>query len=748
MKLPARSHGVPPAAAACLLLCLLGCSGGDDAPAVDAGRRESASGEPAASPPVVAPATPALDEEQRTRIKRATALIRTAEGSGSGFALMHREAGLLVLTNAHVVPADEPEIEVVFDSGGPTETTLAARWLAADPQADLCLLEIDAAGDQREVLELAPEDALYETQPLLIAGFPFGDQLSHRGNPEPTLTTATVSSLHHSGGRLEQVQLDGDLNPGNSGGPIVDVDGRVAGVAVATVLATKISFMIPAGGVRRFLDGVVWQVGYEVERLPGTRDDDRGTVTLAFRLADPFGRITRVGVDAAGSQLASGSPVAGDDVIRLPLGERRLPARLSPWYENAAGRQALAPVRVELEPLPSPPPPPAVPPPPSAAPPPPPAPPPPAEPWPIPAAADVPPAERPPSGLYRELEPQPGAGLLERQLVAEVEDAVLERIEIDAEGLFGGFAVSPDGQVAVVAAKQGLLRRIALADLREQARLEIEAPIVTLASSKDGLLVLLRSRQELLILDWNLRPLGAIAVPGGESLSAASSSSLAFVATSDRSRKVTLEVIDVAARRRVMRFAEENLDAAFRAQIRRHDRSPPFGCGTMEVTPDGRYLLCIRNPSGSGIHRVALQHSLEAGGQLLYEEASPRLNFRAGSWSISADSRQLAVWVTHRHDYSDYPPISSGTFIFDVDDLRAPVLALEMSGAIAFTGDPRLPYAVGQYDMLAAFNRRGSRRRSVKLPRPLGLVRKLLPLPGDQGLWVLTDRALVSVRFK
>ncbi|MCP3997858.1 MAG: hypothetical protein GY722_22785, partial [bacterium] len=138
----------------------------------------------------------------------------------------------------------------------------------------------------------------------------------------------------------------------------------------------------------------------------------------------------------------------------------------------------------------------------------------------------------------------------------------------------------------------------------------------------------------------------------------------------------------------------------------------------------------------------------EAGGQLLYEEASPRLNFRAGSWSVSADSRQLAVWVTHRQDYSDYPPIRTGTFIFAVDDLRVPVLALEMSGAIAFTGDPRLPYAVGQYDMLAAFNRHGSRRRSVKLPRPLGRVRELLPLPGGQGLWLLTDRALVGVRFK
>ena len=500
------------------LLGLLGCAG-DDLPS-DPG--DPGSGVAAGTPvtrPVRPPrlrlgearSTPALDDEERARIKRATALIRTAEGSGSGFALLNsEETGLLVLTNAHVVPAGA-EVEVLFDSGGPTEEKHAAKWLAADPQADLCVLEIEGAGD-REVLQLAPADDLYETQPLMIAGFPLGDLagLGLRSNPEPTLTTATVSSLRRNPhGGLETVQLDGDLNPGNSGGPILAGDGRVAGVAVATVLTTNISFMIPAGAVHRFLDGVA-EVTFETEDFHRRqRDDDRWAVTLVFKLGDPLRRITRVGVDAeSGSELASESPTAGREPVPLVLGDQSLPVRLMPWYENAAGRQALEPLEI------SPPEPPAAPPPPRPLDVPPE--PPPAKPWPIPAAAAAPPPEKPLSGLHREIRPQAGAGQLARQPMEEATDATLERIELDARKLSGAFQLSPDGRYAFVAESGGLLRRIAIADLREVTRLDVEAPIAALAAAQDGLLVLLESLPELLILDWStLRPMGAVSVPGG-----------------------------------------------------------------------------------------------------------------------------------------------------------------------------------------------------------------------------------------
>ncbi len=750
-----------PAALLLGLLGLLGCAG-DDLPSDlgDPGNPDSAAaaGAPAARPPRLrlgeARSTPALGDEERARIKRATALIRTAEGSGSGFALLRSEkTGLLVLTNAHVVPAGA-EVEVIFDSGGPTEAKHAAQWLAADPRADLCVLEIEAAGD-REVLQLAPADDLYETQPLMVAGFPLGNLagLGLRSNPEPTLTTATVSSLrHNSRGALETVQLDGDLNPGNSGGPILAGDGRVAGVAVATVLTTNISFMIPASAVHRFLDGVA-EVSFETEGFRERQpDDDRWVVTLLFKLGDPLRRIIRVGVDAeSGAELAAESPAAGSSAsgspaaehatVRLVLGEQPLPARLTPWYENAAGRQALEPFEI------SPPEPPSAPPPPRPleVPPPPrplevPPAPPPAKPWPM-AAAAAPPAERPLSGLHREIRPQAGAGRLARQPMKERADAVLERIEIDARKLSGAFQLSPDGRYAFVAESTGLLRRIALADLREVTRLDVEAPIAALAPSKDGLLVLLESLPELLILDWStLRPSGAVSVPGAERLAASPRSSLAFAATGAQSRESGLMVIDVAARRLLMRFAEADFDAAFKEHIRRRDRSPSFGCQTMAMAPDGKSLLCTDVTGFGGIHRVALKRR-----QLIYEEASPRLNLQAGWLAISPDSRRLAVPFNHRHDDDGYPAHHRGTFLFDLDDLRIPAVTLDMRGHLVFTGDPKLPYAVAEGDLLTAFTAHGARRRSVELP---GTIRGLWPLPGGRGLWLLTNRALVSVRFK
>jgi hypothetical protein len=73
--------------------------------------------------------------------------------------------------------------------------------------------------------------------PLFAFGFPFGEALArHKGNPAITVSKGSISSLRRDdGGELAIVQIDGELNPGNSGGPVVDAQGRLVGVAVAKV---------------------------------------------------------------------------------------------------------------------------------------------------------------------------------------------------------------------------------------------------------------------------------------------------------------------------------------------------------------------------------------------------------------------------------------------------------------------------------------------------------------------------------
>src|SRR5262249_24009624 len=61
-----------------------------------------------------------------------------------------------------------------------------------------------------------------------------------------TVTTSSVSSLRREGGILKQVQVNGGMQPGNSGGPVTDTRGKVVGVSVAGITGTTINFAIPS----------------------------------------------------------------------------------------------------------------------------------------------------------------------------------------------------------------------------------------------------------------------------------------------------------------------------------------------------------------------------------------------------------------------------------------------------------------------------------------------------------------------
>src|SRR5205085_2894701 len=100
-------------------------------------------------------------------------------------------------------------------------------------------------------LQRGTSQGLNETQSVFVFGFPFGQQLGK----EITVSKSSVSSLRKSGVHVVSIQLDGGLNPGNSGGPVVDSTGAVIGVAVSGVRGTTIGNAIPAEFVTRFLNG-------------------------------------------------------------------------------------------------------------------------------------------------------------------------------------------------------------------------------------------------------------------------------------------------------------------------------------------------------------------------------------------------------------------------------------------------------------------------------------------------------------
>ena len=170
-------------------------------------------------PPVPTP-TPTLTDVL-TRIEPGIVAIRTPAGIGSGFIIDERGS---VLTNAHVV-GSFLKATVAMKGLGPVETLkVVAEVVGVDEEADLALLSLDLA-QQRTHLQFGDSDAVGLAQDVIAAGYPLGNILGEGF----TVTRGIVSSMRRIG-PLEYIQTDAAVNPGSSGGPLVDSSGRVIGV--------------------------------------------------------------------------------------------------------------------------------------------------------------------------------------------------------------------------------------------------------------------------------------------------------------------------------------------------------------------------------------------------------------------------------------------------------------------------------------------------------------------------------------
>jgi S1-C subfamily serine protease len=246
-------------------------------------------------------------------------------GSGSGFVFTPDG---FILTNSHVVH-DAAKIEVTFQDG----TRLPARIVGDDPQTDLAVIHVST--DRLEAVEFGDSSTIQVGQLVVAIGNPFGFQT--------TVTAGVVSNLargfrSQTGRMIDNiVQTDAALNPGNSGGPLVDSHGRVIGVNTAIIpMAQGICFAIPSNiaqfvAARLIRDGKIRRsyIGFAGQNVPLPRklvryhqlDVDTGVLLVGLEPASP----------ARDAGLAEGDVIVGfdgkpvftiDDIQRLLTEDR------------------------------------------------------------------------------------------------------------------------------------------------------------------------------------------------------------------------------------------------------------------------------------------------------------------------------------------------------------------------------------------------------------------------------------------
>ena len=209
------------------------------------------------------------------------------------------------------------EVTVVFQSNTPQEQSLKAEVLAADPEVDLAVLKVPAVKNLPAPVDCKHNVALSETMPVYVFGFPFGQVLAtSKGSPAITIGKASISSLRlDDAGELALVQIDGALNPGNSGGPVVDTHGRLVGVAVATIKnSTGIGLAIPCKEVPEVLSGRLGKPSLHVSH------DAEGAakIEVEANLADPFHKIKSVTLSYLPADRVKEKPKPADHLQDLP----------------------------------------------------------------------------------------------------------------------------------------------------------------------------------------------------------------------------------------------------------------------------------------------------------------------------------------------------------------------------------------------------------------------------------------------
>jgi putative serine protease PepD len=210
--------------------------------------------------PVPPPPPSANTVDVAKRVLPATVMIQVGRATGSGF-LIDQEGR--VVTNNHVVAgaADGSKIRVVYSDGRRGNAVLVGR----SPSYDIAVIKASGAGSLQPI-ELGDSEHVQVGEPVIALGSPLGLSgtvtegiVSARNRP---VIVNETSDADAPSAYINAIQTDAQINPGSSGGPLVDAGGRVIGVnsAILTFGQSRnigLGFAIPINQAATIADQLI-----------------------------------------------------------------------------------------------------------------------------------------------------------------------------------------------------------------------------------------------------------------------------------------------------------------------------------------------------------------------------------------------------------------------------------------------------------------------------------------------------------
>jgi putative serine protease PepD len=231
----------------------------------------------------------------------------TEDGEDEGTGIVLNEKGL-ILTNDHVVKG---ATSITIDASGSSKTTRVAKLVGEEANEDLALIEVDPSGLGLKPLTLTSSSSAQVGDTVYAIGNPYG--------LEETLTKGIVSALGREieapdGAKITgAIQTDAALNPGNSGGPLLNEEGDVIGVnsQIASDASTAdgsqpgstgVGFAISSNTVAEAVKKIEAGEGVTyASATKGTAEATRGRVEESPGSSSPYGEESPYGTETESS---------------------------------------------------------------------------------------------------------------------------------------------------------------------------------------------------------------------------------------------------------------------------------------------------------------------------------------------------------------------------------------------------------------------------------------------------------------